>query len=297
VRHLYKLTKSKNLSNSTLIMYVGSYDENTKILRIPSDVNEILKNFPTGVKTLIFEEASNYVRQPSQFNKPVGNLPDSLIEIIFGYSFNQPINNLPDSITHLTFGQKFNQPVDNLPKNLTHLTFGDLFDKLVDNLPPNLTHLTFGDGFNQPVEHLPQNLTHLSFGSEFNCGLDSLPKNLTYLTVGARFDKDIKNIPKTIIEFAFDVKSNVKNNIPEFIETVTIYSTEAFNDKKCNSKTIVSNLPSTIKQINVRQKDLPFLNKIPFGCVVVYMNDSIIKERTLDTDSTSDVDELMDIYY
>ena len=91
-------------------------------------------------------------------------------------NFNQPVDNLPPNITHLSFGYYFNQPVDKLPQNITHLTFREAFNQLVDKLPPNITHLTFGEDFNQLVDKLPPNITHFTFGNGFNQLIDKLPK-------------------------------------------------------------------------------------------------------------------------
>ena len=57
--------------------------------------------------------------------------------------FNQPVNNLPNSIINLTFGCGFNQSVDNLPNSIINLTFGNYFNQTINKLPINLKIIKF----------------------------------------------------------------------------------------------------------------------------------------------------------
>ena len=176
----------------------------------------------------------------------------------------------------MTFSDHFNRPVNNLPKNITHLTFGYAFNRSINNLPKNLTHLIFEySSFNKSVNNLPNNLTHLFFAYDFNKPVNKLPNNLICLVLGRSFVKNINKIPKSVKELGFDVSSNIKNNIPAFVETVIINSSE--DVEKYNARYVVDNLPSTIKKIKVQcVEDLDFLEKIPFDCIVTFMDGEII---------------------
>jgi hypothetical protein len=69
--------------------------------------------------------------------------------------------------------------------------------------------------------------------------------------------------------------SDIKNNIPDFIEKVFIYF---FEDDSDNKK--ITNLPITIKEIIVNlKKKIHFIEKVPYGCIIKDMNGNIIKKN------------------
>ena len=153
-------------------MLTKYYDKERKTLKIPFYFNEELKNLPSNVKIIIFEEDYDKF-EFSKFNQTIGNLPLSIMRITFGSIFNQPINDLPHSLTRLTLGHHFNQPMNNLPHSLTHLTFGMSFNQPLNNLPNYLTYLTFGISFNQEVNNLPPSLKEIKI---FNKSVHLLKK-------------------------------------------------------------------------------------------------------------------------
>jgi hypothetical protein len=69
-------------------------------------------------------------------------------------------------------------------------------------------------------------------------------------------------IPKSVRKLGFHSKNKIKDNIPDFIETLYIYMNTDTNDK-------ITNLPSTIKKIKINDiTRINLINKIPFGCVI-----------------------------
>jgi hypothetical protein len=73
------------------------------------------------------------------------------------------------------------------------------------------------------------------------------------------FSKNIA-IPQSVRLLSFYNKSIIKDNIPDFIETLYIYMYA--NDK-------ITNLPSTIKKIKITDMNkINLIDKIPFGCVI-----------------------------
>jgi len=175
-------------------MLTKYYDKERKTLKIPFYFNEELKNLPSNVKIIIFEEDYDKF-EFSKFNQTIGNLPLSIMRITFGSIFNQPINDLPHSLTRLTLGHHFNQPMNNLPHSLTHLTFGMSFNQPLNNLPNYLTHLTFGMSFNQPLNNLPNYLTYLTFGISFNQEVNNLPPSLKEIKIFNKSVHLLKKIP------------------------------------------------------------------------------------------------------
>ena len=110
----------------------------------------------------------------SIFNKPIDNLPQHIILIIFGYSFNHPVDNLPNKLIHLEFGNWFNHSVDNLPNSLIYLEFGHWFNHSVNNLPNSLTCLKFKYNYIHPIDNLPNSLVLLEIGNNYGNSLKNL---------------------------------------------------------------------------------------------------------------------------
>ena len=81
------------------------YDTEKKTLKIPFYFNEELKDLPSNIKIIIFEEDYDKI-EFSKFNQPIDNLPSSVLRITFGSVFNQKIN-LPCGLRRLTFGHHF----------------------------------------------------------------------------------------------------------------------------------------------------------------------------------------------
>ncbi len=133
------------IQNKTII-FNSEYNElfDTSILEILSNSN-----------TIIFDNFKNGCYSGSKFDKPVDNLPNSIVSLTFGTYFDKQVDNLPNSIQNLTFGWKFNQQVDNLPNSIQNLTFGIYFNKPIDNLPNSIQNLTFCGWFNQLIKKLP----------------------------------------------------------------------------------------------------------------------------------------------
>ena len=125
--------------------------------------------------------------------------------------------------------------------------------------------------------YLPNSLIDLTFGNNFNQKIDKLPNNLTSLFIWSPdpftvFDQSIDKLPETVKELAFVSTCRFKNNIPEHIENLRIiFFPNAIYDNT------IDNIPHNIKKIIIDDKiHIHYLKKIPFGCVVVDMNDQEI---------------------
>jgi hypothetical protein len=219
------------------------YNKETKTLNIPDSFNEELKDIPEETEIIVFSE--NY----TDFSK-----------------FNQPVDNLPISLTHLTFGMYFNQPVDNLPKNLTYLKFGHSFNQPVDNLPENLTYLEFWYDFNQPVDNLPKKITHLIFGGSFNQPVNNLPDSIHILELYC-YNNNNFIIPKNVKELYIYNYNSLINNLPEYIEKITIFFDEVEEEHVKRIKKI-NNLPLLLKEIIITHKIYKEFINIPFGTIL-----------------------------
>ena len=125
--------------------------------------------------------------------------------------------------------------------------------------------MKFGDEFNKSVNYLPQNLTNLTFGFYFDQSVDNLPKNLTHLFFGNRFNQSIVKLSKSLVHLGFYSNNNLKNNIPNNIEYLTIYF-----DPRNKINDLIENIPCGIREINVMLPEhISYLKKIPFGCRIM----------------------------
>ncbi len=161
------------------------------------------------------------------FNHPIDNLPEGIINLKLSSSFNYPIDNLPSSLLFLECGIKFNQTINNLPSGLEELIIKGIFDNPVDNLPSNLKKLRIYGEFNKSIDFLPIGLTELEVGPVFNQRLDNLPENLKILKITSPdYDKDLLSLPVSLEKVIINRK--VKINIMEGI-IVEYFTSRLFN--------------------------------------------------------------------
>jgi hypothetical protein len=106
-------------------MWKKYYDNTTKTLILPSNYiyYEELKIIPKETEIIVFNEDIN-IFSVSEFNEPVDDLPENLLEITFGYRFNQSVDNLPNKLIKLTLGTYFDKPINYLPASLKYLALG-----------------------------------------------------------------------------------------------------------------------------------------------------------------------------
>lgn len=144
----------------------------------------------------------------------LGQIPDTIERMTFGYYYNQPLVNrgkniLPSGLKELELGCKF----DNyqhlvLPKNLIKLKLCK-YEKPIEKLelPDTLEHLEISWGFNHPLDQnsLPKNLKFFSPGFHFNQMIknDCLPDTIQELYFGEMFDETILQLPRHLIHLGF----------------------------------------------------------------------------------------------
>ena len=137
------------------------------------------------------------------------------------------------------------------------------FNEKINNLPQNITKIFMEFNFNQKIDNLPKNLTQLTlFSLCFNESINCLPKSLTSLAINWCINSDIK-LPKNVNYLLLTCNNNLINNIPEHIEKLNIY----FENDHISNKN-VENLPLTIKEIIIKDKEYKKYIKIPFGTIL-----------------------------
>lgn len=72
-------------------------------------------------------------------NYQINKFPSKLFSLSFGFSFNKPLINLPVTLLYLKLGLRFNQELI-LPQKLTHLILEEEFN-LPFNLPNDIVFL------------------------------------------------------------------------------------------------------------------------------------------------------------
>jgi hypothetical protein len=83
----------------------------------------IFTDFNTHQSTLknyikIYHDKHNVRYNPSQFNKPLDNLPISIKKLFLGHSFNNKLENLPTNLQILKLGYSYEQSLDYLPESI-----------------------------------------------------------------------------------------------------------------------------------------------------------------------------------
>ena len=253
------------------------YNKISKILKLPDDFNDEIKDIPTDVKQIILPF---YYNHNLKLNFKIGrtncnnphcpkNLPQTLTHLELGYIFYHKINCLPDSLTHLTFPSNHIVNIINLhssyacdkntnsiklPPNLTYLNFNCSFNEEIGhadcadkkcprNLPSSLTELILSYNFNQIVDNLPKNIINLVFGYIFNQTVDKLPNKITHLTFGGLFNKKIDKLPNSITHLTFGEYFNKNIEIlPKSITHLVL--------GRCFNQTVLK-LPNTITDLKI----------------------------------------------
>lgn len=154
----------------------------------------------------------------SKFDMRIDNvLPDNLQFLVLGWSFNKPVDNLPITLIEIRFGYKFNQLVDNLPFNLKKISFGFSFNQLINNLPNSIKTIIVGKLFNQPIDDLPNSLEQLELGSLFDHPINNLPISLLNLKILSKYHRhDIYQLPKKLNNITFVDVNNDDDNIDNY---------------------------------------------------------------------------------
>ncbi len=197
------------------------------------------------------------------YNKPLGQFPDSIREVLFRTDFNQPIDILENcnSIKKITFysNSDFNQLIDRLPKNLTHLYLSRAFNQSIDKLPDNLLVLVIQGDFNQPINCLPYNLVKLTINSDtFNYPLDNLPNSLKNLTlIGREFNYPLDNLPEGLEYLDIEIPTHTYiQNLPNSLIGLKINS---YTDSDSDFE--IKNLPDSIQILNLNNlSDFEIIN-------------------------------------
>jgi len=203
-------------------------------------------------------------------------IPPRTEELVLHDDFNNFLYGMPSTVKFIKFGKLFNKPITNiagdktkcyLHDDLVAIKFGECYNQVSDDLPKNLYSLTFGWFFNKPIKNLPLKLGYLELGFNFNQELDNLPANLKYLTLGFNFDREIDTIPSSIVRLTiFNNNEKLLNNMPQFIEELEL--NDEITDKK------IQNFPFCLQKLIIRNfsgKQKYQMDKIPFGCKIVYV--------------------------
>jgi hypothetical protein len=135
--------------------------------------------------------------------------------------------------------------------------------------------LIFGTKFDKEFKELPNSLTHLTLGMYYNKEIKEniFPLSLTNLSIKSSSTNKII-IPNTIKKLEIPAISSLLNNIPDFIEKLSIFF--LCFPPLCGE---ITNIPSTVKEIIINYPNYVYLiKKIPFGCVIKDTKGNILKK-------------------
>jgi len=101
-----------------------------------------------------------YLTLGLDFDHPVDNLPENLIELCLSRDFNQKLRNLPNNITKLYIFHKFSHSLNHLPDSIEELNIG--VQKMLSGC---WGHSGYRFAFNKMFKKLPANLKKMRINS------------------------------------------------------------------------------------------------------------------------------------
>lgn len=257
IRRIFLWEKTKKLFKMNYIInsvYIN-HEENLREIKKNDDPNKIfIKNIylANTFNNKIFEWPDIPIRLffHIDYNQPLNNLPNSIIEIKlgdyfnqvinkkcfinandsklkiihFGYNYNKLIDDLPDSITFLDMSRSCIEHINKLPSNLKKIVFGPFYNETI-NKWPHLKEIRFGIYYNQPLLNLPTTLKKLTLGYHFNQNIDHLPDNIVELELGSQYNVDIKKLPQNLkifrLGYSYNLPLQIQNILPH-LETIVL---------------------------------------------------------------------------
>ena len=153
------------------------------------------------------------------FDKPLIDLPQSLVSLEILGRFNQKLDNLPQKLRKLEISsESFNQPMDNLPILKKLVLECAKFSYGLDYLPITLQELVLYLQRDFSIDNLPVNLRKLVFKS-YDCKNDFryLPLNIESIFLkGIDYSRIIFPPNVKIIGIECEEKDNKINYVPSF---------------------------------------------------------------------------------
>ncbi len=169
----YEEFKDYYIINDTIIIKPEFNDNINLIIFVDNIISLVFTNYKGIVdvkKSLYNDKNINYNKYYcSKFNQNVDNLPQSLLNLIFGCCFNQSVDNLPQSLLNLSFGPNFNQLINDLPNSLITLNFicNLQFNKELNCLPNTIQEIKLPSNYNQEIKNIPSSLKKIICSSSY----------------------------------------------------------------------------------------------------------------------------------
>lgn len=231
-----------NIENKFIELFNG-YSENISYLKINFDFNHDISNLNIMYENLRELDLS----ENKSFNQSLDNfhLLEKLECLKLGYGFNRPINNLPKSLVTLTISGIFNQPINDLPEELKYLEIDAEFNQPINNIPSGIKHLKILGKYNQPIDFILQcqSLKYLELGSRLNYPIiDFLPDSLICLILRCSLNDPILHFPNKLRKLVLREKINGSlDNLPKTLEILVL--------KKYNKQ--ITNFPNNITYLDL----------------------------------------------
>lgn len=137
------------------------------------------------------------------FTKRICKKVKNYDEIIFQCPITNKLTELPKHIKSIVF-YDYDFPVDNLHNGLLELMFYDNYDFPLNNLPTTLKELLIPFNYKYSLDFLPDGLEILDLPNNYNLSLKNLPSSINKIIISYGWCddfvmiKDIKNIDKIL---------------------------------------------------------------------------------------------------
>lgn len=261
--------------------------------------NVSLENLPRKLKTLhlpnylyVREEDPN-VRERSQYNKPIVNLPQGLEELRVSIEYaylNETLrtnSEKPIKIKKLIIGHDLSElftgirtykykTIDfhTIPDYVEELELSDNFNDIIKYIPPGIKKLKFGSSFNKKIKQnvIPDTVEEIEFGYSYNYTMSKYPSNLKVLIFGRNFSSNLTNLPSELMRLELGEKFQAKlTNLPEKLKIIKFNELGEFKDDlklpenleilclSSNYKGKLLNIPKSLRQIKFSANSNPKL--------------------------------------
>ena len=138
---------------------VLDFPETLKLL-IVHEYPVALDNLPTNLHEL---------RLLNGYQHKINYFPVNLKKLILGHSYNHALDNLPEGLLSLIC-INFNQPIDNFPNSLVNVEFGNSFQQSINLLSDSVKYLNLTIDYAQPIYKYPTNLEELIISENYYWG-------------------------------------------------------------------------------------------------------------------------------
>jgi hypothetical protein len=256
LENLPRKLKTLHLPN---YLYVQGEDPN---VRERSQYNKSIVNLPQGLEELRVSIEYAYLNETLRTNS---EKPIKIKKLIIGHYLSKSFtgirtyktidfHTIPDYVEELELSDNFNDIIKYIPPGIKKLKFGSSFNKKIEQnvIPDTMEEMEFGYSYNYTISKYPSNLKVLIFGRNFSSNLTNLPSELMRLELGEKFQAKLTNLPKKLKIIKF-------NELGEFKDDLKLPENLEILCLSSNYKGKLLNVPKSLRQIKFSTNSNPKL--------------------------------------